>query len=267
MFGLALAVVGLGSLTADDSRSARSSSEGYRYGERGRQSNNVVQRSSREGRNNQVRAERSNRRDGRDYRANSSSNRGRDHVGPASGRGSAGYRSSARYSIDRGHRNDHYRRAGTRYAAPHYRSYRRPARYHRHHSVYWPDFSFILDLGRPPIVHREVIVERPVVVEREIIVDRTIGEDPREPSTDEYLSVWRDDVRYVLVSGEFFKLTSEGRVWVPTPEGAIVKTLPIGAITVWHDDNEYFEFDGAHFRRSPDGFKVVHAPWAETEEA
>lgn len=111
-----------------------------------------------------------------------------------------------------------------------------------------------------------MIVERPVVVERRVVVDREIGADPISPS-DEVLAVWLDDERYLLEDGAFFRVTSQGRVWVPTPVGALVAKLPIGAITIWHNEQEYFEFAGAYFRRGPDGFKVVQAPWLDERMA
>ena len=76
--------------------------------------------------------------------------------------------------------------------------------------------------------------------------------------------MWLDDQRYLLDKGQYFKTGSQGRVWVEALVGAKLKTLPIGASTVWHEETEYFEFDGGYFRRTPDGFKVVEAPWTTT---
>lgn len=120
---------------------------------------------------------------------------------------------------------------------------------------------------------RYEIVEVPVVQERIVVRDsnRVIGA-PSTPATpapraDEPLAVWRGDERFVLEGGQYFKPTSQGLVHAPTPVGALLKSLPIGAMTVWHDENEYFEFDGGYFRRSPDGFKVVEVPWAAESKA
>ncbi len=109
----------------------------------------------------------------------------------------------------------------------------------------------------------EVPVAAPVVRYDDPVADKPIGTPIR--SNDKLVAVWLDDTRYLLDDGQYFKMGSQGRVWVPTPIGATVKELPIGAITVWHEENEYFEFDGGYFRRSPDGFKVVTAPWEGAE--
>lgn len=108
------------------------------------------------------------------------------------------------------------------------------------------------------------VVEVPVVVEEERrIVRRPSSSATTVPPADALVDVWLDGQRYLLDDGQYFKPASHGRVHVATPVGAKLKALPIGANTVWHEENEYFEFDGGYFRRTPDGFKVVEAPWKE----
>ena len=45
------------------------------------------------------------------------------------------------------------------------------------------------------------------------------------------------------------------------PHGAITKTLPSDATSVWYQDNEYFECDNVYFRKTPEGYKVVPTPF------
>ena len=113
---------------------------------------------------------------------------------------------------------------------------------------------------------RYEIVEVPVVVEQAVVPRKKSGQPARVAASNELIAVWVDDQRYLLENGQYFKMGSQGRVWVPTPVGAKIKTMPIGAITVWHQENEYFEFDGGYFRRTPDGFKVVEVPWGKPEK-
>ncbi len=113
---------------------------------------------------------------------------------------------------------------------------------------------------------RYEIVEVPVVVERPVAPVRKSSEVTRVPAATELTAVWLNDQRYLLDNGQYFKMGSQGKVWVPTPVGAKIKALPIGAMTVWHEETEYFEFDGGYFRRTPDGFKVVETPWAKATE-
>ena len=130
-------------------------------------------------------------------------------------------------------------------------------------------FDFNFGYRRPaPVVYEVVepvviVEERPVVVAYDEFASQEIGrvESPRN-SNDELLEVWHNDESYLLDDGEYFKRGSEGLVWIPTPVGAVVPTLPIGVNTVWHEEREFLEFDGGYFRRSPAGFKVVNPPWA-----
>jgi hypothetical protein len=50
---------------------------------------------------------------------------------------------------------------------------------------------------------------------------------------------------------------------MPAPVGAITKTLPVDATSVWFEEVEYFECDNMYFRKTPDGFKVVPKPWKD----
>lgn len=106
------------------------------------------------------------------------------------------------------------------------------------------------------------MVEYEPVIDREIGLD-SWGERPESGSKEELLEVWLGDESLLLDDGEYFRRGSEGLVWVPTPVGAVVGTLPIGVNTIWHEEREFMEFDGGYFRRSPDGFKVVTPPWAD----
>ena len=132
------------------------------------------------------------------------------------------------------------------------------------------DFNFgyrepapvIYEVVEPVVIYKE----RPVVVQYDEFASREIGRGagPGGVTKPEFLEVWRGDEGYLLDNGEYFRRGSEGLVWIPTPVGALVSTLPIGVNTVWHEDREFLEFDGGYFRRSPDGFKVVNPPWTHS---
>ncbi|MCC5021824.1 MAG: hypothetical protein J6386_03035 [Candidatus Synoicihabitans palmerolidicus] len=114
--------------------------------------------------------------------------------------------------------------------------------------------------SRAVVMEREVIVERPVVIGQDYEV---VGVDRLEGALDGRLVVELERERFVLDEGQFFRIAQEGIVWVKTPVGALIPELPIGADTIWYQDDEYFEFDQAYFLRCPEGFKVVVAPWLE----
>ena len=103
-------------------------------------------------------------------------------------------------------------------------------------------------------------------VEQPVKPVRKSSEVSRVPASNELTAVWLNDQRYLLDNGQYFKMGSQGKVWVATPVGAKIKALPIGAMTVWHEENEYFEFDGGYFRRTSEGFKVVESPWSKPVE-
>jgi hypothetical protein len=48
---------------------------------------------------------------------------------------------------------------------------------------------------------------------------------------------------------------------VEAPIGALAKSLPPDARSVWYQEVEYFECDEVYFRKTPDGYKVIEAPW------
>lgn len=75
--------------------------------------------------------------------------------------------------------------------------------------------------------------------------------------------MWIGDAELLFKNGQFFERTSEGLVWVEAPIEAVVSALPSDAVVVWYEDDEYFDSDGTYFRRAPNGFKVVDAPWGE----
>jgi hypothetical protein len=94
----------------------------------------------------------------------------------------------------------------------------------------------------------------------------TVAAAPVAPAKeDQYQSVWSGDVEYMFKDGQFFKRTSDGLVWAPTPLGAITKAIPADAHSVWYQDVEYFESDEVCFRKTPNGYKVVEAPWKKDE--
>lgn len=69
------------------------------------------------------------------------------------------------------------------------------------------------------------------------------------------------DVDYVFKDGQFFTQNADGLVWAPAPLGAVTKVLPPDAKSVWYQENEYFECDNVFFKKTPDGYKVIEAPW------
>ncbi len=200
-------------------------------------------------------------------------NRSRTHYSFGIGVGSYGV-NSWHVGVSR----DNYRRSP--YYRPYYRTGFYPGFYvsalPRHHRrvVFDSTIYFVADdIYYRPYNRGYVVVERPVIIERErpstkvryevtdegIDPNREIGAPEPKPA---YLSVWQDEQELRLIDGEFFKPTANGLVWVATPVGAVSDVLPIGAQPVWHQDIEYFRFDGVVFRKSPDGYKVVAAPWS-----
>lgn len=191
---------------------------------------------------------------------------------------------SVGFNVPRGGHEFHHH--GHRYYAHHGRYYRWDrGRYHpcpapRGYRVrYLPRSAVSISFGRDIFFRTDHVFYRRSGAHYEVVesprgfADREIGapiSTPARsvsPAATKLVAVWDGDQRYLLDDGQFFKLTSQGRVWVETPLGALTEELPIGAITIWHEENEYFEFDGAYFRRSPDGFKVVTAPWEKSKPA
>lgn len=73
--------------------------------------------------------------------------------------------------------------------------------------------------------------------------------------------VWLNGQEILFKEGQFFKPGSDSLTWVNTPYGAYCEVLPAGAVTVWYQESEYFEIDGVHFKRAPEGYRVVLPPW------
>jgi hypothetical protein len=84
---------------------------------------------------------------------------------------------------------------------------------------------------------------------------------PPPPPAAEYQSVMVGSTEYLFKDGQFFQRTADGLVWTEAPLGAITKTLPTDAVSVWYQDNEYFECGSVYFRKAPEGYKVVPKPW------
>ena len=122
--------------------------------------------------------------------------------------------------------------------------------YYRVNHIYYRDRG-----GYYEVIDAPEIVERPA--------PRPVKPSMAVPQKDELVAVWLDGERYLLEDGEYFRMARTGRVWAETPVGASIKVLPIGAITIWHENSEYFEFAGGYFRRSPSGFTVVTKPWQQ----
>lgn len=106
--------------------------------------------------------------------------------------------------------------------------------YYRADHVYYRPYGTRYEIVEVPV---------PVEVERRTVVTRAQDEiGASAPQRTALVEVWLDDQRYLLDNGQYFKNGPNGRIWVKTPVGATIRTLPIGAISVWHEDNEYFEF-------------------------
>jgi len=94
-----------------------------------------------------------------------------------------------------------------------------------------------------------------------MVVDAPAAVHVPPPPAVEYLSVWMGNTEYLFKDGQFFLRTPDGLVWTQAPLGAVTKVLPADATSVWYEDNEYFEVGDAYFRKSPEGYRVVAAPW------
>ncbi len=84
---------------------------------------------------------------------------------------------------------------------------------------------------------------------------------PPPPVIDADQTVWVGPQEYSYRDGQFFKKTEDGLVWVEAPLGAITKTLPGDAKSIWYKGTEYFEVDEVYFRKQPGGYEVIVAPW------
>ena len=82
---------------------------------------------------------------------------------------------------------------------------------------------------------------------------------------EELLQAYDDQLRGAAeVQGEA-EVDRLGPLWLAQFRGdrgfITYRTLPADARSVWYQDNEYFECDNVFFRKTPDGYKVVAAPW------
>lgn len=106
---------------------------------------------------------------------------------------------------------------------------------------------------------RYIVVDKPepVVIEKE---DATSASPESSPFT-----VWLNGEReLILKNGQFFRNSPQGLIWVALPVGATAKTLPSDCISVWYQEIEYFEKDGVHFKKTPDGYQVILPPWEQS---
>ena len=83
---------------------------------------------------------------------------------------------------------------------------------------------------------------------------------PMKP-VEQFQSVYVGQAEYLFKDGQFFIKTTDGMVWVKAPIGAITANLPPDARSVWYQDVEYFDCGDVYFRKTPQGYKVVEAPW------
>lgn len=84
---------------------------------------------------------------------------------------------------------------------------------------------------------------------------------PPPPPVEDYQTVIVGQQEYQFKNGQFFTRTPDGLVWVKGPIGAVTQNLPRGARSVWYENVEYFESDDIFFRKTPEGYAVVEAPW------
>ncbi len=81
------------------------------------------------------------------------------------------------------------------------------------------------------------------------------------PAAPDYHAIWVGNVEYEIRDGQFFRRTYEGSVWSEPPFGAITSMLPVGHKSVWFKEVEYFECESTYYRKTPEGYKVIPAPW------
>ncbi|MDQ8197997.1 DUF6515 family protein [Pelagicoccus enzymogenes] len=121
--------------------------------------------------------------------------------------------------------------------------------YFRHENVYYVRSS-----------NRYIVVDEPkvVVVETEAESSEVVAvEKQNAPYT-----VWIDGEReLVMKNGQFFRNSPQGLVWVALPVGAIAKELPSDFTSIWYQEIEYYEKDGVHFQKTPDGYRIILPPW------
>jgi len=95
-----------------------------------------------------------------------------------------------------------------------------------------------------------------------VVVDGPVMATPPPMNpVEEYQSVYVGQAEYKFKNGQFFIKTPDGMVWVKAPIGAITLNLPSDAKSVWYQEVEYFDCDDVYFRKTPEGYKVIEAPW------
>lgn len=141
------------------------------------------------------------------------------------------------------------RGAVIRHLPPHYsRVYYGSTVYYRYGDVYYRDYP-----------GGYVVVDEPSrsVVTTTTPSSATVVSAPENS----YQELWVGETQYQFKDGQFFTKTADGLVWAPAPLGAVVKSLPADARSVWYQEIEYFECEDVYFRKTPEGYKVVEAPW------
>jgi hypothetical protein len=112
----------------------------------------------------------------------------------------------------------------------------------------------------PPVT---VVTTQPAVVAT--TTPAPVVAEPVAAGDSDYQSFYVDGIQYHFKNGQFFKKSADGLIWVEPPMGAIIQKLPADATSVWYQDIEYFDCDSVYFRKTPDGYKVVDAPWTQQE--
>ena len=84
---------------------------------------------------------------------------------------------------------------------------------------------------------------------------------PPSPPVQEFLSVWAGPNECLFKDGQFFQRTPDGLVWMDVPYGAISRALPADAVSIRVHRDEFFQSDNVYFRRTPEGYRVVPAPF------
>lgn len=70
-------------------------------------------------------------------------------------------------------------------------------------------------------------------------------------------------INKIIKDGQFLIDAPEGLIWVEYPGGALCEQQPPGITFVWYHGLEYSVVDDVVFRKTPEGFLVIAAPWGE----
>lgn len=97
------------------------------------------------------------------------------------------------------------------------------------------------------------------VVDAPVVMPDTPPLPPPVVEADQTVSVGTQVYSYR--DGQFFLKTDSGLVWVEAPIGAVTKTLPTDAKSIWYKGTEFYEVDEVYFRKQPTGYEVIVAPW------